>query len=142
MHYANKLHAYRPSTQVNRNKNIHAFYLVMLFVHLAPQRPTIEDLQLIVTRRLIVIVWHAARSTSTAIQLARDRIRDVRQLLLLLVEVLGRGRGGALIEPVLSFLDGFKKGLLVLFVEFAAKTFFIIGLVLQGESVVLGKLVR
>ncbi len=43
---------------------------------------------------------------TTRVQFAGDGVGHVRELLLLLLEVLGRGRGGVLIEPLGSFLDG------------------------------------
>ena len=51
-----------------------------------------------------LIIALAARCT-TAVQLAGDRVRDVRQLLLLLLEVLGGGSSRVLFEPVSGLLD-------------------------------------
>lgn len=59
------------------------------------------------TRLVIIVVRHTAGTA--AIKLAGDGVCDVAKLLLLLVEVLGLGRGCVLLEPILGFLDGFKK---------------------------------
>lgn len=48
-------------------------------------------------------------SSCTAIKFACDRVRDVAQLLLLLLKVLGRRGGSVFIEPVGGFLNGFKE---------------------------------
>ena len=53
-------------------------------------------------QRLIITL--AARCTA-AVQLAGDRVRDVRQLLLLLLEVLGGGGSRVLLKPVSGLLD-------------------------------------
>jgi len=55
---------------------------------------------------LIAVVWHSARAAT--VQLAGDGVCHATEFLLLLIEVLGRGRSGVLFEPVLSFLDGFE----------------------------------
>lgn len=68
---------------------------------------TRQVLKLVVTRLVIIVVRHTAGTA--AIKLTGDGVCDVAELLLLLVEVLGLGRCGVLLEPVLSFLNGFKK---------------------------------
>ena len=75
--------------------------------------------------------------TSSAVKLGSDGVGDVGELLELLIEVLGGSRGGVLIEPVLSLLDGLNNGLLVLLVNLAAKTIVIVDLVLEVVGVVL-----
>ena len=63
-------------------------------------------LQLIVSLRLIILT---TRPTSTSIQLASYGVCDVRQLLLLFLEVFGGCGGGVLLEPVGGFLDSLEK---------------------------------
>jgi hypothetical protein len=58
-----------------------------------------------VRRRLIVIL----SSSSSAVQFAGDGVSDVRELLLLLLEIFGGGCLGVLVEPFGGFLNGFKK---------------------------------
>lgn len=62
-------------------------------------------LQLVVAG-LVIIVGHA--SSTAAVKLAGDGVGDVAELLLLLVKVLGGGRGGIIVEPVLGLLDGIE----------------------------------
>lgn len=64
-------------------------------------------LQLVVAG-LVVVVGHASSTASTAVKLAGDGVCDVAELLLLLIEVLGGGLGGVVVEPVLSLLDSIK----------------------------------
>ena len=63
----------------------------------------ITDLQFIVGRRLI------GSSLRGTVKLAGDWVCDVGQLLLLLLEVLGSGRGSVLLDPVGGLLDGLEK---------------------------------
>ena len=60
---------------------------------------------------LIVLFSAAFRGWRFAapVQFTRDRVRDVAQLLFLLLKVLRRGRGAILLEPFGGFLDGVKK---------------------------------
>lgn len=62
-----------------------------------------ECSQLIVVHGLVVC---ATWATSGAVKLAGDGVSDVRQLLLLLLEVLSLRGGGVLLEPVVGLLDG------------------------------------
>jgi hypothetical protein len=62
--------------------------------------------------RLIVL---GTRSSSTSVELRRDGVGDVRQLLLLLLEVLCVGGGGVLFKPVGCFLDCVKDLFLISF---------------------------
>lgn len=55
----------------------------------------------------LVIV--ATRSTAGAVKLAGDGVGDVRQLLLLLLKVLGGGSGRVLLEPLSGLLNGIDK---------------------------------
>lgn len=93
--------------------------------------------------------------TAATVQLAGNWVCDVRELLLLLLEVLGVGGTGVLIEPVGGLLNGLKDlvnllvklavtdfkestySLLVIIINLASKTLLIVDLVLQAESVVL-----
>lgn len=59
-------------------------------------------LELIMSLRLIVL---ASRSSSISVEFGRDGVGDVRQLLLLLLEVFCVGGGAVLVEPVGCFLD-------------------------------------
>ena len=68
----------------------------------------VNFLQLIVAWLIVTVVGHAS-GTTAAIKLAGDGVCDAAELLLLLVEVLGLGRGCVLLKPILGFLDGFKK---------------------------------
>ena len=63
-----------------------------------------------------VVVWHSTSTTGTtaAIELAGDRVGDVAELLLLLVEVLCGRTGAVLVEPVLGLLDSLEKLLSVI----------------------------
>lgn len=67
--------------------------------------PRTIALQLIVVNGLIIVT---ARSGAT-VHLGGDGVGNVGQLLLLLLEVLGRGSGGVLLEPVLRLLDGIEN---------------------------------
>jgi hypothetical protein len=58
---------------------------------------------------IIGLVILGTRSPGTSIQLAGDRVGDIAQLFLLLLEILGRGVLSVLIKPVSGFLDGFEK---------------------------------
>jgi len=62
--------------------------------------------QLVVVVGLVVL--RAAWATSASVELGRDGVGDVRQLLLLLLEVFGVGGGGVLFEPVGGLLDSFE----------------------------------
>ena len=55
---------------------------------------------------LIAVVGHSARAAT--VQLAGDGVCHATELLLLLIEVLGRGCSGVLFKPVLSLLDGLE----------------------------------
>jgi hypothetical protein len=55
--------------------------------------------------RLIIIVG----TTGLAVKLAGDGVCDVRQLLLLLLEIFGGGVNGVGIEPLGGLLDGVEK---------------------------------
>lgn len=116
-------------------------------------------LQLIVPTWLIVRLLSPSgwRHFTATVQFTRDGIGDVAELLLLLLEVLGRRGGGVLFEPLGGFFDGVKElretlvkklredqveigktyGFLVILVDLATESFFIIGLVLQAKCVVL-----
>lgn len=72
-----------------------------------------------------------------AVQLAGDRVSNVRQLLLLLLKVLGGGSGSVVLEPVVDLLDGVQNGLLVILVNATTQTLVVADLVLQAEGVVL-----
>ena len=58
---------------------------------------------------IITVVWHASCTALTAVQLAGNWVGDIAELLLLLLKVFCGSGGGVLLDPVLSFLDGFKK---------------------------------
>lgn len=69
-----------------------------------------DALEFIMSARLIVIIsasggWRVA----AAIQFTCDGVGDVAKFLLLLFEILGRGRGGVLLHPFSGFFDGFEK---------------------------------
>jgi hypothetical protein len=78
-----------------------------------------------------------ASATRASVELGGNRVGDVRQLLELLVEVLGGSLGGVLFEPVLGLLDSVLDGLLVLVLNLATKTLLVVDLVLQAVGVVL-----
>lgn len=61
--------------------------------------------------RLIIILSAAFRGWRLAapIQFTSDGVGDVAELLLLLLEVLGRGGRAVLLKPFGGFLDGVKK---------------------------------
>jgi hypothetical protein len=63
-------------------------------------------LQLVTDVGLVLLL---ASATSARVHLGGDGVGDVRELLLLLLEVLGGGLGAALLEPVDGLLDGLKK---------------------------------
>lgn len=63
-------------------------------------------LQLIMVERLVVV---AASATSSLVHLGGDGVRDVRELLLLLLEILCSSLGGVLFEPILGLLDGIEE---------------------------------
>ena len=56
-----------------------------------------------------IIISTGRSSLSSRVQLAGDWIRDIAQLLLLLLEIRGHGRGGVLLEPVGGFFDGLQE---------------------------------
>jgi hypothetical protein len=56
---------------------------------------------------IVAIVWHSA--STLAVHLRRYRVSDVRQLLLLLLEVFGCGVRAVLLKPVMGFLNGLEK---------------------------------
>ncbi len=63
----------------------------------------VSTLELIMSAWLIVaIIRHTSGS---AVHLTRDRIRDVAELLLLLLKVFGSRGGRVLFQPILSFFD-------------------------------------
>ena len=64
---------------------------------------SIVTLQLIVE---ITVIFGVA--AGTLVHLGRDGVGDVRQLLLLLLKVLGGGVRGVLLEPLRGFLDGLQ----------------------------------
>lgn len=72
-----------------------------------------------------------------AVQLAGDRVGNVRELLLLLLKVLGGSGGGVVLEPVVDLLDGVQDGLLVILVNATTQALVVADLVLQAEGVVL-----
>jgi hypothetical protein len=63
----------------------------------------------------VAIIRHPARARPATVKLTRNRVRDIRQLLLLLLEVLGRSSLRVLLEPVGCFLDSFEDLLLISF---------------------------
>lgn len=65
-------------------------------------------LQLVMARGLIRALATSATSTSR-VQLARDRVSDVRELLLGLLEVLSGGSGGVLVKPLGGLLNGIEN---------------------------------
>lgn len=72
--------------------------MLLLLTLLAPR------LELVVNVGLVLLT----RTARTLVHLGSDGVRDVRQLLLLLLEILGGGLGAVLLEPVGSLLDGLK----------------------------------
>lgn len=52
------------------------------------------------------LVLARASTRTRLVDLGRDGVRDARQLLLLLVVVLGGSRGAVLLEPLEGLLDG------------------------------------
>ena len=96
-------------------------------------------LQLVVAGRLVVL---AARARTRLVDLGRDGERDARELLLLLVIILRRGRGAVLLQPLERLLDGVEDGLLVVVVELATETVLVVDLGLEAEGVVLEAVAR
>jgi hypothetical protein len=95
--------AYERPMHANTPKQLKKRCVYNLKVH---QCLIFPHLQLIVSLMLIILTtW----STSTSIQLASDWVCDVRQLLLLLLEVFGGCGGGVLLEPAGGFLDSLEK---------------------------------
>ena len=74
---------------------------------------------------------------TTSVELGGNGVGDVRQLLELLIKVLGGGLGSVRFEPVLSLLDSLEERLLVILLNLATETFVIVDLVLQAVGVVL-----
>lgn len=66
---------------------------------------------------LQLIVGVILLPSTSAVKLAGDWVGHVRELLLLLLEVLLGGGCGILLEPLLSLLDGLDEGLLVILVD-------------------------
>jgi hypothetical protein len=63
---------------------------------------TQKRLQLVVLVRLVLVIGHTAGvavAAGAAVQLGRDRRDDLGQLLLLLLELLRRGRRRVRVEP-------------------------------------------
>lgn len=60
---------------------------------------------------VITVVGHStsAARAAAAVELARDGVGDVAELLLLLIEVLGVGGGTVGLEPFGGLLDGLEK---------------------------------
>lgn len=85
----------------------------------------------------LVVAGLLTLATSSAVKLRGDGVGNAGELLELLVEVLGGGRSGVLLKPVLSLLDSLSDGLLVLLVDLATETVIIVHLVLQVVRVVL-----
>jgi hypothetical protein len=91
-------------------------------------------LQLVVVRGLVIATSAAGR----AVQLRGNGVGDIRQLLELLVKVLGRGGGLVLVEPVLGLLDGVLDGLLVVVIDLAAETLLVVDLVARLNALAVG----
>lgn len=94
----------------------------------------------------VVIVRRTTRttisSTASAIQLARDRVRDTTQLLLLLIKLLRLGRVCVLLQPIHRLLDRLHDRLLVVLIDLAAEAVVIVDLVLEAEGVVFEAVAR
>ena len=99
--------------------------------------PSLCHLQLLVVGCRVIIT-----ALASTVELGSDGVSDAGQLLKLLVKVLGRGRGGVLLEPVLGLLDSFEEGFLVIVLNLAAKTLLIVDLVLERVGVVLELVAR
>lgn len=56
-----------------------------------------------------LITPRRGRDIPSGVQLARDGVGHIAQLLLLLLEILRARRGGVLVQPVGGFLDGFEE---------------------------------
>lgn len=95
-------------------------------------------LQLIVAGRLVL----AASARTRLVDLGRDGVRNARELLLLLVVVLRRGRRAVLLQPLDRLLNSVEDSLLVLVIELATKTLVIVDLGLEAEGVVLEAIAR
>ena len=65
----------------------------------------ISFLQLVMVDGLII----CTSAGTTAVQLGGDGVSDIRELLLLLLKVLGGSCLGVLLKPVLSLLDSVDK---------------------------------
>lgn len=57
---------------------------------------------------LLVLTRSTTSTASITVELAGDGVGDARELLLLLLEILGRSGGTILFEPVSGFLDCFQ----------------------------------
>lgn len=84
----------------------------------------------------------AASARTRLVDLRRDGERDARELLLLLVIVLRRGRRAVLLEPLDRLLNRVEDRLLVLVVELATETLVVVDLSLKAEGVVLEAVAR
>jgi hypothetical protein len=55
--------------------------------------------------RLVIVIG----TSCLAVKLAGDGVCDIRELLLLFLEIFGGGSSGVLVEPVGGFLDSLEK---------------------------------
>lgn len=71
----------------------------------------VHNLQLVMRWLVVTVVGHStsAARAAAAVELARDGVGDVAELLLLLVEVLGVGGGTVGLEPLGGLFDGLEK---------------------------------
>lgn len=90
----------------------------------------------------LIVASIVAATLASTVKLGSNGVSNVREFLKLFVEVLSHSRGGVLLEPVLSLLDGLNNGLLVLVINLATETIVVVDLVLQVICVVLELVAR
>jgi len=90
-------------------------------------------LQLIVNRLIVIAIRR--RRGSTAVQLGRNGVGDVLDLLEFLLEVIRGSRLTLGIDPLGGFLDGVQERLLVIGIQFATETLRVTELGLEAEDV-------
>jgi len=96
-----------------------SFYIILLYNHriiprsipvntqpFPPSPPRFHRLQLIMAR---LITPRRGRDIPSSVQLARDGIGHITQLLLLLLEIFRARRSSVFVQPVGGFLDGFEE---------------------------------
>lgn len=66
---------------------------------------------------IVAVIILLSCSSCASVHLAGDRVSDVRELLLLLLKLLGGSGSGVLLEPLGGLLDGVENSLLILLID-------------------------